>query len=198
MSGIWIFGYGSLVSPESFGHTLRRTIVPGVDFHEARLSGYGRRWNYGVMTRTASSTEADGTRRVWTIVALGLIEAHGESVNGVIGWVDSDELAALDRRERNYDRVDVSDSVVAGGVEVAAPVMTYVPRDEPIAHYRAARDRGTAAVEQRYWDLVDRAFAALGTEQHGAYHASTPAPDVPIVTMRIDDVPERHRFGDNR
>jgi len=198
MTGMWIFGYGSLVSPVSFGHTLGRTMSPGVDFHEAELAGYGRRWNYGVMTRSAESVDERGEIREWTIVALGLVEAVRESVNGVIGWVADDEVAALDRRERHYDRVDVSDLVATGDAAIDAPVMTYVPRPEPIAHYRAARDRGTAAVEQRYWDLVDAAFGELGAGSRRRYHASTPAPDVPVVSMRIEHIPERHRFADNR
>ena len=33
MSGLWVFGYGSLVSPESFGRTLGRELVPGDAVH---------------------------------------------------------------------------------------------------------------------------------------------------------------------
>ena len=69
MSGVWVFGYGSLVSPESFGHTLGRGFERGVDFHPAVLRGYGRRWNYGVMSFVGRSEEPDGSTREWSIVA---------------------------------------------------------------------------------------------------------------------------------
>ena len=195
MSGVWVFGYGSLVSPESFGHTLGRALTRGVDFLEAEVTGYGRRWNYGVMSVVGESIGADGLRREWTIVALGLVTSPDESVNCVVGWVTDDELPHLDRRERNYDRVDVSDLTTIGGgaaVELAGPVVTYVPRQEPQQWYRAARDRGTAAIERRYYDLVDGAFADLGPDRRERYHATTPAPDVPVVAMTRDSVPARH------
>ena len=51
---MWIFGYGSLVDPSSFGATIGRAFRRGVDFFEAELVGFGRRWNYGVMHSSAS------------------------------------------------------------------------------------------------------------------------------------------------
>ena len=80
-----------------------------------------------------------------------------------MGWVEPDELALLDRRERHYDRVDVTESTtVRGPPACSGSVAVYVPRQEAIEHYERARDAGRAAIEQRYWDLVDRAFAAFG------------------------------------
>ena len=189
-----MFGYGSLVSPVSFGHTLGRALTPGVDFFEAEVSDYGRRWNYGVMSRVGRSDEPDGSIREWTVVALGVVPASGESVNGVVGWVTDDELVALDRREQNYDRVDITDMArVHGEHRASGPMVTYVPREAPQRWYQAARDRGDAAIEQRYWDLVDGAFTALGDDRRERYLATTPPPDIPVVAMRADSVPARHR-----
>ena len=189
-----MFGYGSLVSPVSFGHTLGRALTPGVDFFEAEVSDYGRRWNYGVMSRVGRSDEPDGSIREWTVVALGVVPASGESVNGVVGWVADDELVALDRREQNYDRVDITDMArVHGEHRASGPMVTYVPRGASQRWYQAARDRGDAAIEQRYWDLVDGAFTALGDDRRERYLATTPPPDIPVVAMRADSVPARHR-----
>jgi cation transport regulator ChaC len=197
MSGVWVFGYGSLVSPASFGHTLGRALRPGVDFHEAEIAGYGRRWNYGVASVRGESDEPDGSIREWTIVALGVVAAADETVNGVIGWVDDAELVALDRREQQYDRVDVTDLATVHGTRVRGTIVTYVPRREPQERYETARDRGEAAVERRYWDLVDGAFGDLGADRRERYRATTPDPDIPIVAMRRDSVPMRHRVRDN-
>jgi cation transport regulator ChaC len=184
MSGLWVFGYGSLVSPESFGRTLGRELVPGIDFFEADLTGFGRRWNYGVMHSTGIWVDRRGAEHERTIVALGVVESASETVNGVVGWVDLDELTELDRRERHYDRVDV---VAATTVHTDHPIdgsiMVHVPKRESIEHYERSRDLGTAAVDQAYWDRVDAAFAALGSAQHQRYHLATPPPDVPILPL---------------
>lgn len=188
MSGVWIFGYGSLVSPESFGRTLGRPLRPGVDFFGAELAGFGRRWNYGVMHSVGVWTDDGGHQHERTIVALGVVPSAAETVNGVIGWVTHDELGPLDHRERVYDRVDVTaaitaDVAAARDVGPAAPVMVYVPRPAAIAHYEQARRAGTAAVDHDYWSRVDAAFLALGEHQHTRYHATTPAPAVPVVAL---------------
>ena len=182
MSGCWVFGYGSLVSPASFGATLGRALRPGVDFFEAELTGFGRRWNYGVLHTMGASTEPDGSIRDWTIVALGLVPADAEAVNGVVGWVSDGELAHLDHRERHYDRVDVTERSRVSG-DVSDRIVTYVPRAEAQHHCERARDEGRAAIERRYWELVDTAFAALGAEQRATYHATTPDPGLPIVEL---------------
>lgn len=190
MSGVWVFGYGSLVSPDSFGHTLGRRPRLGVDFFEAEISGFGRRWNYGSLRVTGRAPDDRGTVREWAVVALGVTPAVDETVNGVVGWVSTDELVALDRRESHYDRVDVTMvASVVGAVEITSPIVTYVPRPEPVERYERARDRGAAAVDRRYFDLVDTAFGDLGADRRERYHATTPSPDVPILDLERDTVP---------
>jgi hypothetical protein len=184
MGGVWVFGYGSLVSPESFGATLRRELRPGVDFFDAEVGRFGRRWNYGVVHVTGTGDDPSGGTRDYTIVALGLVRSERERVNGVVGWVEDHELIELDHRERHYDRIDVSEDVsVDAGASFDGRVVLYLPRREAIAHYEQARDRGSAAIDQHYWDLVDRAFAARGASAHAAYLATTPPPDVPILPL---------------
>jgi cation transport regulator ChaC len=188
MSGLWVFGYGSLVSPDSFARTLGRELRPGIDFFEAELTGFGRRWNYGVMHSVGVWIDEAGDEHERTIVALGVVESAAESVNGVVGYVELDELTDLDRRERHYDRVDVADRTTVhtdghADKHIDGSIMVYVPKRESIEHYERARDAGTAAVEAGYWSLVDAAFAALGPEQRTRYHATTPRPDVPIVPL---------------
>lgn len=197
MSGRWIFGYGSLVSPVSFGHTLGRELTPGVDFFEAEVAGYGRRWNYATDV-TFTAVGPDGVERSdWVFIALGLKQAHDETANGAVGWVDDSELAALDLRERRYDRVDVTElTTLAPEVSDALgqmPIFTYVPRAEPVDAFHAARQAGVAAITTRYWDLVDEAFADLGADRRDRYRATTPDAGLPVLTQADADVPERHR-----
>ena len=177
MSGRWVFGYGSLVNPVSFGGTLGRALTVGHDFHYALLNGYGRRWNCGVGHATGMFGEAE-----YHIVALGVVASRDETANGVIGWVSDDEVVRLDRREADYDRVDVT-ALVETSIPVEGRIETYVPRPESVARYERYRDTGTGAVEQRYWDLVAGAFAAFGITERRRYLETTPAPDVPVLEL---------------
>ncbi len=181
----WVFGYGSLVDPLSLGNTLQRKVVIGVDFLEAELAAWGRRWNYGVGHVDGRWQTADG-RLVddGVIVALGLVASAAERTNGIVARVSPEELAFLDHRERDYDRVDVTDSVTvsSGGID-GHRVVTYVPRPPAIERYEVARDAGQAGIRSTYWGLVDAAFAVLGPDRLARYRSSTPDPDVPVVTV---------------
>lgn len=179
----WVFGYGSLVSPASMARTIKRVAEPGVDFFEAELAGYGRRWNYGVEHIVATWTLDDGTAiDDGVIVALGIIESANDAVNGVIASLTDAEMAYLDRRERNYDRVDVT-SVITTAAETSDPIYVYVPRVSAIERYESAREQGIAGVRRTYWDTVESAFGEFGDEQRDRYRSTTPDPDVPIVDI---------------
>lgn len=188
-AGAWVFGYGSLVSPASLERTIGRTIDARTDLRAAHLAGYGRRWNYGSL-HLRGDWEHDGRQVAGgVVVSLGLETADDEVCNGTIARVTDGELAALDWRERDYDRVDVTDRVSLdvefdAGVVADAPIVTYVPRPGAIERYVAARDAGRAAIRASYWTLVDEAFGRLGGDHLRRYRA-TPDPDVPVASIRL-------------
>jgi cation transport regulator ChaC len=185
MSGTWVFGYGSLVSPPSLASTIGRPV----DRHDlvvGHLSGFGRRWNYGSMHLRGDWHHDGVTVRGGLVVSLGVVVAADEECNGVAVRVSDDELSKLDWRERDYERTDVTDAAVAyGPADFAGDrVVTYVPRPSAIERYERARDERRAAIRRSYWDLVIAAFADLG-DDHARRYAATPAPDVPVADISL-------------
>jgi hypothetical protein len=109
------------------------------------------------------------------------------TVNGVAVPVAPADLAALDRRERNYRRVDVTDA--AAPRPAAGRIWTYAGSTDA----RARRERGLAegnlVVSAEYAALVAESFAALGQDAAARYTASTDDPPCAVADLRRVDVP---------
>jgi hypothetical protein len=172
----YIFGYASLVAAPASARAV--------------LRGHRRVW--GVAMDNAVEIPGykvyalpDGTRPALAVAFLDLEEADGTEVEGVLLAVDMAGLAALDVRERQYERIDVTALVdpAPGGT-----AWTYVGRAPGRARVAAGR-AGTAqvAIQRSYLALVQAAFAALGDDALARYRDSTEAPPFPILDLtRID------------
>ena len=90
-----------------------------------------------------------GERPAVYVTFLCIWPEAGASVEGVVFVVDDAGLALLDRRERNYDRHDVSAHVDADG-----PVWAYLASDAGRERFAAGRAAGTAVVSEAYLDAV--------------------------------------------
>jgi hypothetical protein len=120
------------------------------------------------------------------VAFLDLADRPGGAVNGVCRKVGAEALDELDRRERNYARVDVSDRVrLARG-----RVWAYAGRAESRERLRAARAGGTAVIARGYHDAVLRGFEALGGAELDRFRASTEAPDgLHLLALARVDLP---------
>ena len=96
-----VFAYGSLVGLEPAG----RPCV---------LRDHARGWDVAMDNRETIPgykfyVDAEtGERPAVYVAFLAIRSEPGASVSGEVFAVDDEQLAALDRRERNYDRRDVS------------------------------------------------------------------------------------------
>jgi cation transport regulator ChaC len=177
----WVFGYGSLVAPESVARTIGRAVERADGFAAARLHGFGRRWNYGSLHQRGDWHGPHGFVEQGIVVSLGVEQAPDEHCNGAVVRVTDDELALLDWRERDYERTEVTDRVAVDHEGFRARVVTYVPRASAIERYLVAREARRAAIRQSYVALVEGAFRALGGRHLDEYVAGTPDPDVPVL-----------------
>jgi cation transport regulator ChaC len=174
----YVFGYGSLAWD-------RRGPV-----QQAELRGTRRVWGVAMdNTRDIPGYKhyrrrRDGSRPEVCVAFLDLEPAEGEAVNGICLAATPERLAALDRRERNYVRVDVTDRL-----EPRPPGRTwaYVGRPESRARLRRARARSRAVVSREYRDHVLRGFAALGRDALAGFRRSTELEGLPVVDLvRVD------------
>jgi hypothetical protein len=150
-----VFAYGSLADDL------------GIRARAATLYAHRRVWGVAMdNSRTIPGYKVfrlpDGVRPDVCVAFLDLEPHAGAAVDGVLIPVTSQDLEALDRRERQYHRMDVTDTVAD-----APPgrVYAYLGREESRERLRRARRAGRAVVAAGYARAVAR-FAAT-TVPHG-------------------------------
>jgi hypothetical protein len=125
----------------------------------------------------------DGTRPAVCVAFLDIVRRRGATVTGVCRPVDDEGLAALDVRERNYVRRDVTAHVRGAPGRVWA----YVGSPSGRARLRRARARGRAVIGAEYLARVADAFGAHGARELAAFQASLTGDELPVWELvRID------------
>jgi hypothetical protein len=140
-----VFGYGSLTAAGGRPCVLRdHRRGWGVAMDNRRtIPGY----KYYVDPET-------GERPAVYVAFLSIWPEPGARVEGVALALDDAALAALDARERNYVRRDVTAFVEP---DLAAPVWAYVGSAAGRERFAAGRAAGTAVVAAEYLALVPAA-----------------------------------------
>lgn len=179
-----VFGYGSLACDLD--------AVAGGTAVVATLHGHRRVW--GVAADNSEAVpgykryrlRSDGSLPSVFVAFLDL-EADGAcAVNGVVAPVDRDGLDELDRRERNYERVEVTDAVEA---PVGGRVWTYVGSADGRARLETGLARGCAVVCRDYVAEVHAAFRTLGGSEYERFLASSYLDGLPLVDLERVDLP---------
>ncbi len=127
-----------------------------------------------------------GTRPPIYVTFLNLRPADG-TTNGVLIGIEEADLGALDDRERNYARADVSARV--DGAPDGATVWAYVGRDAARERFERGLAAGRAAVSRDYRDAVLADFGALGPHELAAFHESTDPLPCPLRDLERIDLP---------
>jgi cation transport regulator ChaC len=182
---IGLFGYGSLVLPESASMTLGR---PADELRPVRLHDWRRRFSQRRDNLTCEKTFecAGGWRPEWI---LGLnVEEGGDGagpVNGVVIELTEAELDRLDIREIRYDRVDVTGSVEGEGLP--GRIVTYTAK----AFHFAPKPPEDAVILRTYAEAVEKGFETLGPDELDHYRATTPYPVERVeAKLVIDKIPD--------
>jgi gamma-glutamylcyclotransferase (GGCT)/AIG2-like uncharacterized protein YtfP len=175
----FVFGYGSLSAladpPPS------RT--PDPRGYVTDLAGHRRRWGVAADNRATLPgykryRAADGSYPHVAVAFLDLAPGDG-AVNGVCLPVDARRLTALDERERNYVRADVTDRLA----HALGRTWAYVGSAEGRARLADGRARDAAVVTREYRAIVLAGFAALGGDELARFHASSDLDGLPLVEL---------------
>lgn len=190
-SSLGVFGYGSLVLPESASMTVGRHVG---DLRPAQLRGWKRRFSQARDNLTCEKTfELEGGHRPEWV--LGLNVERGEDpagpVNGVVIELTEAELDRLDVREIRYDRVEVTDLV--GGEGLPERIVTYTAKR---GHFRP-EPPADSVIMATYARTVERAFEALGPGELEHYLATTGPYPAELVEAQliIDRIPDGNPRG---
>ncbi|HET8862757.1 MAG TPA: gamma-glutamylcyclotransferase family protein [Solirubrobacterales bacterium] len=173
-----VFGYASLVA------------LGDADALPGRLHGYRRFW--GVAMNNWEGGKAakhwldgeTGERPRIRVAYLDLYERSGGAVNGVALQVDATRLAALDAREINYARIEVSDAFEP---PLSQPVYTYVGLDAARERCRQGAAEGNVFVSRDYVTGVRRAFELLAPSGLAEFDRTTdplPFPERDLRTVQ--------------
>jgi cation transport regulator ChaC len=170
-----VFGYGSLINPASAARLLGRPLGPG-ELKPAWLEGFLRSWT--LEERVVSIA----LKREVTAVFLDLTSAPAGRCNGVLLEVSAAEMKRAQKREKNYDAVDITGRVsrIDGAHDQNASIVTFVARPE----FRTGRPEDDTVVMQRYLDLVQAGCNSLGEGFVRGFEGSTLPHPYPIVDGR--------------
>jgi hypothetical protein len=177
----FVFGYGSLAGEES--SSLKALEICHAD-------GLRRTWNVAMdNTLTLPNykfyVDEAGARRSVFVTFLNIVEDLNKTINGVLIPVSVGDLANLDARERNYDRLDISDRIVE---PVDGQVWGYIGTLAARRRYEEGVRRRTAVVDNAYYAKIRQQFGALGRGALSEFLASTDEPTCPRVNLARFDL----------
>jgi len=175
-----VFGYGSLA----------RDLL--ADVVVARLRGYRR--VFGVAADNSEEiagykryrSTQDGSFPDAFVAFLDLAEDRDTAVNGVLAPADAAALADLDRRERNYDRVDVTDAIDS---PPNGRVWAYVGSTDGRTRLKTGIAAGLAVIQRGYLEHVQAGFRRLGDSEYEHFVATTDLDSLPLADLERVDIP---------
>jgi gamma-glutamylcyclotransferase (GGCT)/AIG2-like uncharacterized protein YtfP len=182
MAASYVFGYGSLLE--------RPEPVP------CELTGFRRTWNVAMDNRRTIAgykhyvDRASGARGPWFVTFLNIVRDPASTVNGVLLEADEATLERLDRRERNYERVDVS---AHASPPADGRVWAYLGSRAALERFRLGCRTGRAVVSRDYYERVRRDFAGVGNDALRRFDELTDDVPCPILDLRRIDHPQVHR-----
>lgn len=186
----YIFGYGSLVNQEALARYLCRPCSTDATAF-CQLKDYRRCWNVAMNNSIDLPAykhyldTATGQRPNIFVTFLNIRPEQHACVSGVLFEVSQQELAQLDMRERNYQRIAVTEQVDKPLTN--ATVWVYIGTPEAEQRYQEGLKSNSAYIPEEYYQFVRHCFSQCGSAIALNYQEATDAPEVPLrKVIRID------------
>ena len=182
LSQAYVFGYASLV------------LDAGTDAVRAVLPGYRPVWGVATDNRRAIPgykmylRRSDGVRPAVYVAFLDLEPDPDSEVEGVVRPVSAQKLDELDRRERNYDRIEVTDEILSGR-SFDGPIWAYRGSEAGRERLREGRAERRAVVSRDYAEKVAAGFRALGQDDYGHRLITEGLDGLPVLDLERIDLP---------
>jgi hypothetical protein len=190
----YVVGYASLVGlREAYSDDVEDAPQPG------RLRGFRRRWEVAMDNWEGGEAvkhfvdPVSGERPRIRVAYLDIYEDAGCSVNGLALPVDRELLEALDAREVNYERVELTAAFEPAGVPGSLPgsprVFAYVGVEAARERCRQGAEDGDVFVSGDYVAGVRRAFAGLAPGALAEFDRTTDP--LPFPERELKMIPPR-------
>lgn len=176
----FVFGYGSLARDLLADAEVARLR------HHRRVFGVAADNSKAIPGYKRYRQQGDSVYPDVYVAFLDIVEAPDSAVNGVLARVGPGALADLDRRERNYDRIDVTAAI---DNPPDGRVWAYAGSADGRARLQTGVAAGTAVVQRGYLDHVHDGFRRLGTAEYEQFVATTDLDSLPLADLERVDLP---------
>ena len=186
-----IIAYGSLISLPSMEQTLGHKYDGPI--YEVHLRGYERVWTCvrpfndpQAIAAGAKRIDAYFLRETEHVPITGTMELNIYPkkkgwINGILYLITSEELLSLDKRERGYRRVDVTDRIEEFRFREGK---VYVYEGLPRSPVASSADKGTYILIKEFLDLVTGACDLKGRDFRDEFDKSTKPYAFPILSYK--------------
>ncbi len=198
----FVFGYGSLTNVANLQTYLGRDLTLNSDFILCGLRDFRRCWNIAMDNRLDLPGykyyihRQTGNRPKGFVTFLNIRPHNGKTIIGILFSVSDKELENLDRRERNYQRIDITKAI---DTRIQGKAWVYIGLDEAEKRYQEGLRQGNAVIAQDYYNSVHNAYISLGKKALSNYAETTDEPKIPISNLEMFKVtnlcPKRDRYS---
>ena len=188
---IYIFGYGSLVNSEKL-----KAFLGVKELHKKTqftyIRGYSRSWDVAMdnsinLPNYKFYISKDNQERENIFVSfLNIQKSPQKSVYGILFPIEKESLPLMDKRERNYNRVNITGSISnLDSLDKEDIVYTYIGKKDANERYRKGKKENRVFVSKDYYDDILSSFKKFNGSFYDEYLKSfSDSPKLKVLSRK--------------